>query len=195
MNKHAYYIGKTRALGDMGLSESFVKTALLNDGLSNDEADYFVKEAFWGGVAAGAGRLIGGLLLGGGRALAKRSGPALAKALKAGEKGGVGSRLMNWFAPKMRSSGKAFFRAGRGMEKDPWGTLGRGALETGKGVMMQPAKGLGGGLGKGAVGLSMASMLMPSGGGQMAARAAAPAMQGAYRNTARQLPNYGRYVQ
>lgn len=161
--KLAYLGGAASALYTYGFSQPAIQEILMEKGASVADAEMLSKEAF-GAVVKGLGYL-------GSKALpwvAKRLGGVAAKggagAVGAAGKAGIGGRLAGWGSGVARRMGSAFSAAGKGMKTDPWGTLGRGTLGVGHG-MLGGGKGLGAGVGKAMLGGTVASSVLGSGGG------------------------------
>ncbi len=161
IEKYAFYVGKAQALDNMGFSENMIKTAFVAEGLSPDEADALVKEAVIGQAVGGALRW-GSKLLGRGAA-GLRKGVRFAQGargpLAKGQTAPFAERAQSWGAKQLGNAAGAVSKAGTGMKNAPLQTLGRGAIEAGKGAMFGGGKGIGGAIGKGAFGASMYNMM------------------------------------
>lgn len=153
--------GQTDALVKLGFAAEKVAGILVNQGMTKEAADAMVKEAW--------GALVGGALRAAGRWLAPRAAQfARGGAARMGQ-GGMAGRA---FGGAQQFAGRLGLRAGRGIasggrafQQAPIQSLGRGALEAGKGALFLGGKGLGGTVGKGLFGASMYSSL--AGPGQM----------------------------
>ena len=173
MDKFATYQfqGKADAFTSMGLSPEVVSALLVQDGMSKEAADAMIKEAL----------PIAGLIGGGLRAAGKFLAPRAANLARAGAskamapaRAGAQGLLGRGAAGAQQAIGRAGLQAGRGLasagrafQAAPMRTLGRGAMEAGKGALFMGGKGLGGTVGKGIFAGTMASSLMGPGQVQM----------------------------
>jgi len=164
-DQEAHLLGRAQAFRSLGFSEEQVKVAFVQDGISPEEAESLVKEAWAGAVAGLIGR--GGSLLArlGSRVAARGASKMMSPAAQ-----GIGGRIGRFNASAMQRMGGLGQRAGRGLvgsarafKANPMKALGGGALQAGQGMLFGGGKGLGGAIGKGIFGASTASMLMPGG--------------------------------
>ena len=146
-------IGVTRALYDSGYTPEAIKLAYTSQGIPGDYADELVKEAIWGGIARGLGMAAKGLA-----GFGSKAGKGL-MAAGANQSGVLGRGLTS--AGKVTRGATAGLTKGlRGLQRNPVQTTIGGAQNFGKGLLFGGGKGVGGALGKGAFGLSTASMLL-----------------------------------
>jgi hypothetical protein len=174
-----YLLGQAQAFMHMGIPEEQVKVAFEQRyGLSSADAESLVKEANPLALL-GAGIRFGGRALAGGAAnLARRGGAQLmkgniSKAFNPTMLGRAGGLMRQGLGGTMQAVGRTGLKAGRGLASSgrafqaaPLQSLGRGAVEAGKGALFMGGKGVGGVIGKGMFGASMASMLGGGGGQQ-----------------------------
>jgi hypothetical protein len=175
--KLAHFAGTAQALGQFGFSAQTVYSVLMEKGASAAEAEMITKQAF-GLVARGLGFLgskvlpraakaLGGLAAkGGAGAAAKGSQLALPGMGATAAKAGVGGRLAGWGSGLANRAGGALNAAAQGMKTDPWGTMGRGAMGVGHGMLLGGGKGVGATIGKGMLGATVASSIVGAGGQQ-----------------------------
>lgn len=185
MEKVAYYVGRARAYRSIGFPEEQIKLAFVNDGFSPEIADALVKEATGWGSLIGKGLRWGAQQLGRGAGALRRNvrGAEAARGfVDLGSKAPLGERAMGFGAKQLGRAAGGLQAASRGMTAAPLQTLGRGAIETGKGALFMGGKGIGGTLGKGMFGASMIGMAR--GGGQ-------PQMPQAYGGSMMRYPQQG----
>jgi hypothetical protein len=129
------------------------------------------KKAFLGGLAVrGLAALGRGLGSWGAKALTKavpkatesafHLGSGYAAGIPAAATRSAGQQFMGWSGKHLGSAGEAFGAASKGMAENPWGTLGRGGLEFGKGALMMGGKGIGGAAGKGTFAAGMGHTML-----------------------------------
>lgn len=158
MEKTAYYLfGKAHALAKLGFAEPLIARVLEYEGMDKEASAGMAKEAIWStalrAAAKGVGHLAGRY---GGRAMAAGA-----------RQGGQLGKAMQWGGQQMLGAGKATGQALKGLRTDPMRTLGRGALEAGKGALFFGGKGVGGALGKGVGAYTLGQSLMGPGQLQM----------------------------
>lgn len=147
MSKLAHQAGVTSVLGQLGLSDGMEKDAVIG--------------AIVRGLA-GAGKFLATKGVGLARAGAARAGAEGAGTLAKGVGGAQG------FVGRMGAGvGRNLSSAGYAFGRNPMGTVGRGALNFGKGAIGMGGKGIGGKLGTGTFAASMGSMLLSPGGTPM----------------------------
>jgi hypothetical protein len=157
MNKYARQIGVTRAFLDHGYTPGAIKLAYMRVGVSEKIAEAMVKEAAlpWAWlsklVAGGAQGLRGAFGAG------AKAGPAAGYVTKGLV--GEGGPFAQWLGKGLHGAATGLRSGLQSFEKNPWSSLGRGALETGKGALFFGGKGIGGTLGKGIGGYQMANLL------------------------------------
>jgi hypothetical protein len=176
--KLAHLSGTATALCQLGFSPSTVYTALMEKGASSPDAVMLTKEAF-GLVARGLGFLgskvlpwaakgLGGMAAKGGVGAAAKGTqlalPGMGAAAGGAAKAGLGGRLAGWGSGMANRAGSALNTAAQGMKTDPWGTLGRGAMGAGHGMLLGGGHGVGATIGKGMLGATTASAILGSGG-------------------------------
>jgi hypothetical protein len=155
-----------------------VYAILMEKGASAADAELLTKEAFGGMVAKGLGFMgskvlpwvakgLGGLAAkGGAGAAAKGTQLALPGMGATAANAGLGGRLAGWGSGLAGRAGTALNTAAQGMRTDPWGTLGRGAMGVGHGMLLGGGHGVGATIGKGILGTTTASAILGSAGGQ-----------------------------
>jgi len=160
MNKYARQIGVTRAFLDHGYTPGAIKLAYMRVGVSEKIAEAMVKEALplsWlSKLMPLAGRAAGGLRTAFGAGLKGRLAPSAGYVTKGLMEGGPFSQ---WLGKGLHGAATGLRSGLQSFEKNPWSSLGRGALETGKGALFFGGKGIGGTLGKGIGGYQMANLL------------------------------------
>lgn len=140
MDKLAYNTGVALAFRDAGYSPDMVKEAFVQSGMDASEAAMIVKEAFWGRIAGGLGRAAQGVF---------KMTKAMQQPLAAG---GESRKLIGRMGT---SIGKGF----QHLAKNPLGaTLGFGKNMIGG--ITGGGQGVGGALGKGLLGYTVASNLV-----------------------------------
>lgn len=188
MDKFAEYQfrGQADALAKLGFPEDRISGTLVTQGLTKEAADEMVKEAALGALIGGGLRAAGRFLAPRAANLARAGASRAMAPAQAGARGLLGRGL----AGAQRTVGQMGLKAGRGLassgrafQQAPLGTLGRGAVEAGKGALFMGGKGIGGTLGKGMFGASMYGAL--SGPGQVQTPQA-------YGGLAQYPPGYGR---
>lgn len=162
-------VGRIHALNHIGYSPEQIKTAFVNRGFNAEHVDVLIKEAFLGALAGtlgrgivGAGRALSGA---GGRAALSGASKAMAPARAglAGRLGQMGAKAQQSMGGMLQGAGRGLSRSGVAFARNPLKATGKGLLNFGQGAMLGGGKGLGGTLGKGVFGVSMANMLMPGG--------------------------------
>jgi hypothetical protein len=173
--KLAYLSGTAVAMCQFGLPPELVVRSLMEKGASAYEAEYLTKEAAaqrarglgWVGskalpwIAKGLG---GFAARGGAQAAAKGSQLALPGMASAGVRGPAGAgtvnAIANWGSGVANKAGTAFNAAAKGMETNPWGTLGQGAKGFAHGAVMGGGKGIGSAMGKGTLAYGVGSTML-----------------------------------
>lgn len=164
MDKSATYHsqGAVHALASLGFSENQISRKLQSDGIRKEAADILTKEALLGSAIGGVLRAGGKLLAGKGANLARAGTSRMMAPAQAGAQGILGRGIASAQQTAGRTGlqiGRGIASSGRAFQKNPMATLGRGALEAGKGAIFAGGKGAGGILGKGMFGASLASSL------------------------------------
>ena len=148
--KTARRVGVTRSLLERGYSPEAIKLAYVQQGLPVEHTSYLLKEAAgWGTLAKTIGEKVTTPMAG-----------YLKKFAPTGTATGARNQLGAWASRLGLQAGTGMEQAARGMAENPWGTLGGGVKNFGKGLtfgMFGEGKGIGGLAGKSTAAYGMVS--------------------------------------
>jgi hypothetical protein len=127
------HMGTACAFRDLGYSPEQVKLAFINRGVSEEEADYLVKEA-WGAITGAIGKAVPWLAKTFGSRIGGAASGTLTKGLMSGGRVGkaVGGGLHRFGQAAQHSLGS--------FKQNPIGSLGGGVMTFGRGMFFSSSK-------------------------------------------------------